>query len=112
MRAVPLGPAGEVYQPSDMEQGTSREETDDYSEVGAALPRSVLGDPGDREAQCQVLELETGWRWDVSELGHFRTRPKSFPPDVLRWRRELVLSASHGSVTSLSHLAGRAPVES
>src|SRR5687768_9649700 len=73
----------------------------------AELPDSELGSDR-RHAHTRALEQETGWRWDTSELGHFRTRPKLFRPDVLAWRREIIASTARGGVMLLAHLAGRA----
>ena len=60
-----------------------------------------------KEALRQVLEVGTGWQWDASELAHFRTRPKAFRADIMKWRRALVSSASQGTLELLSHHVGR-----
>lgn len=75
----------------------------------AGAPKPTLTDA--RESLCQKLEAGTGWQWDASELAHFRTRPKSFRTDVMKWRKMLVSSASDGTVELLARHSGRPQAE-
>lgn len=62
-----------------------------------------------RLADCDALRRETGWCWDVSELSHFLTRPKSFAPEAALWRRKLTAAARTETYGLLAHLKGAEP---